>query len=74
MSTGLDKSIVVPVAELSADELLNVWANHRNDLYGVMAAEEGMRRLNEYRTRSTGSLSALLGVRQVLPTSSTKSS
>lgn len=70
----LDNTPVTPVAELSADELLDAWANHRNDFYGVMAAEEAMKRLHEYRARAPGSLSDVLRVRQVLPPSGTQQS
>lgn len=72
MSAWTDKTVECPVTELTADELLDAWASHRNDLYGVMAAEEGMRRLHEHRARSPGSLSGVLGVRQVLPASGTQ--
>ena len=74
MSTGLDKPPIVPVAELSADELLDAWASHRNDLYGVMAAEEGMRRVYEHRARSSETVSALLSMRRLQPTPGPKQS
>lgn len=70
----LDNTPVVPVTQLSADELLDAWASHRNDFYGIMAAEEIMKRLHEHRARAPGSLSAVLGVRQVLSPSGTQQS
>lgn len=45
VSAWLDNTPVIPVAELTTDQLLDAWASHRNDTYGVMAAEEVMRRL-----------------------------
>lgn len=43
--TKPDSSLTVPVEQLSIEELLNVWSNHRNDLLSVMAANEVMKRL-----------------------------
>lgn len=45
VSVWLDNTPISPVTELTTDQLLDAWASHRNDTYGVMAAEEIMRRL-----------------------------
>ena len=74
MSTGPDKPHYVPVRELAADELFEAWTGHRNDLYGVMAAEEIVKRIYEHRVSSPGQVSALLGVRKVLPPTGSKPS
>ena len=52
VSSWLDNTPVVPVAELSSDALLDTWASHRNDFYGIMAAEEFMRRMHAHRLRT----------------------
>ena len=45
VSACLDNTPVIPVAELTTAQLLHGWADHRNDTYRVMAAEEVVRRL-----------------------------
>lgn len=49
MPSWTDKTVELPVAELTTDALLDTWASHRNDFYGFMAAEEVMRRLFKAR-------------------------
>ena len=44
-----DSSPAIPVEQLSIEELLDVWAAHRNDIQSLMAAEEVMRRLMAQR-------------------------
>lgn len=56
-----------PVEELDINGLLDSWQAHRNDLRSVIAAEEVMRRLCEYRASSPGSLSAVLDLRRLQP-------
>lgn len=51
VSAWLDNTPVVPVGELTTDQLLEAWAGHRNDTYGVMVAEEVMRRLTAERKK-----------------------
>lgn len=42
----------VPVESLTINELLDVWAAHRNDILSLMAAEEVMRRLIKQRVEA----------------------
>jgi hypothetical protein len=60
VSPWLDNTPVVPVTELSSDALLDTWASHRNDFYGIMAAEEVLRRLYAHRLRTGQGLIQLL--------------
>ena len=61
----LDNTPIHPVEELTPDELLDAWASHRNDTYGVMAAEEIMRRLYATRLSTAEAVSALFGLQWV---------
>jgi hypothetical protein len=67
VSPWLDNTPVIPVGELTPDELLDAWASHRNDTYGIMAAEEIMRRLYATRLSTAEAVSALFGLQRVQP-------
>jgi hypothetical protein len=54
VSPWLDNTPIVPVEHLTQDELLDAWATNRNNTYGVMAAEEVMKRLTIERRKSNG--------------------
>ena len=45
----LAPSNFIPPAELTKDELLDTWMVNRNNVYGVVLAEEMMRRLYQAR-------------------------
>ena len=49
----LNSSPAVPVEQLSIEELLDVWAAHRNDILSLMASEEVMKRLMAQRQAET---------------------
>ena len=53
VSPWLDNSPIIPVEHLTQDELLDTWGRNRNNTYGVMAAEEVMKRLTAQRKENS---------------------